>query len=94
MALRRREAQRQQDLWISTSEIARSPGHVFYQRLSELLNEANFDRLVEDSVLEFDASDGRTEGQASSTSLKQSGRTQLRLHLRNGRSSSKLASRS
>ena len=30
MALRRREAKRQQDLWISTSEIARSPGHVFY----------------------------------------------------------------
>ena len=59
MALRRREVQRQQDLWISTSEIARSPGHVFYQRLSELLHEANFDRFVEDSVAEFYASDGR-----------------------------------
>jgi len=59
MALRRREVQRQQDLWISTSEIARSPGHVFYQRLSELLHEASFDRFVEDSVAEFYASDGR-----------------------------------
>ena len=94
MALRRREVQRQQDLWISTSEIARSPGHVFYQRLSELLHEANFDRFVEDSVAEFYASDGRTEGQASSASPKRSGGTQLRSHLRNGRSSSKLASRS
>ena len=59
MALRRREVKRQQDLWISTSEIARSPGHVFYQRLSELLHEASFDRFVEGSVAEFYASDGR-----------------------------------
>ena len=59
MALRRREEKRQQDLWISTNEIAQSPGHVFYQRLNELLHEANFDRFVEDSVAEFYASHGR-----------------------------------
>lgn len=59
MALRRREEKRQQDLWVSTSEVAQSPGHVFYQRLNELLHEAKFDRFVEDSVAQFYASSGR-----------------------------------
>lgn len=33
-------------------------GHVFYQRLNELLHEAKFDRFVKDSVAELYASDG------------------------------------
>ena len=57
--MRRQEEKRQQDFWVSTDEIAQSPAHVFYQRLNELLHEANFDRFVEDSVAEFYASNGR-----------------------------------
>jgi len=43
---RRREAQ-QLDLWVPTTELPRSPGHAFYDRLNLLLAEAGFDRHVE-----------------------------------------------
>jgi hypothetical protein len=35
-------------LWIPTTELPRSPGHPFYQRVNRVLAEAGFDRFVED----------------------------------------------
>ena len=42
----RREEQ-QTPMWLSGTELARSPGHRFYEKLNELLSEAKFDRHVE-----------------------------------------------
>jgi len=47
MALGRRES-REQSMWIATTALPRSPGHPFYQRLNGLLDQAGFDRFVED----------------------------------------------
>lgn len=47
MALGRRKQERQQDFWIATTELPRSEGHVFYQKLNQLLQEAGFDEYVE-----------------------------------------------
>ena len=47
MALGRRPREVQQELWIATREIARTPVHVFYGQLNELLSERNFDNYVE-----------------------------------------------
>jgi transposase len=38
---------RQESLFITTDQLAQSPGHPFYQRLNTLLAEAGFDRWVE-----------------------------------------------
>lgn len=46
MALGRREAV-QADMWVATTNLPRSPGHVFYTKLNALLAEADFDRRVE-----------------------------------------------
>ena len=53
MAMKRREAERQGEMWIPTNQIARSPGHPFYARLNRLLAEAGFDRFVEDRCETF-----------------------------------------
>lgn len=47
MALGRR-CREQQMAWVATTDLPRSPGHVFYQKLNSLLAEAEFDRFVED----------------------------------------------
>jgi len=47
MAMGRRPEQRQADLWIATTDLPQSPGHVFYDKLNRLLAEAGFDRFVE-----------------------------------------------
>ncbi len=47
MAMGRRPEQRQADLWIATTDLPRSPGHVFYDKLNDLLAEAGFDHFVE-----------------------------------------------
>jgi len=47
MSMRRRPREKQPDLWIATSDLARTPGHVFYDRLNAVLAEAKFDELVE-----------------------------------------------
>jgi transposase len=46
MSMGRREDQ-QAPMWLSGLELARSPGHRFYEKLNELLSEAKFDRRVE-----------------------------------------------
>ena len=45
MGLRKRD---QQDLWVATCDLPKSPGHPFYSNLNALLDEAKFDRFVED----------------------------------------------
>ncbi len=44
----KREGGVQGELMVTWSELPRSPGHVFYDRLQILLNESGFDRFVED----------------------------------------------
>ncbi len=49
----RREAGVQDDLVASWTEIPRSPGHAFYDRLQALLKEAGFDVFVEDECKRY-----------------------------------------
>jgi transposase len=46
MALGRRKRD-QQDLWVATCDLPKSPGHPFYSKLNRLLDEAGFDEFVE-----------------------------------------------
>ena len=46
MALGRRKRD-QQDLWVATCDLPKSPGHPFYSKLNRLLDEAEFDGFVE-----------------------------------------------
>jgi transposase len=45
--MRRREPE-QSGMWVATHDLARSPGHVFYEKLNEVLGKGGFDRFVED----------------------------------------------
>jgi transposase len=47
MAMGKREAEEQQDLFVMHDRLPRSPGHVFYDKLNGLLREGGFDRHVE-----------------------------------------------
>ncbi|HUQ68849.1 MAG TPA: transposase [Planctomycetaceae bacterium] len=47
MSMGRRKRERQQELWLAPSEIARAPRHVFYDRLGSLLSEFGFDDFIE-----------------------------------------------
>ena len=47
MALGKRKPE-QQGLWVTTTELPKSPGHPFYQKLNELLAEAKFDKWIEE----------------------------------------------
>src|SRR3954454_5435050 len=49
----RRDRQRQEDLWITHSEVATAPGHPFYQRLNELLDTEKFDEFAESECARF-----------------------------------------
>ena len=42
-----RESDRQSDLMVTWAEMPRSPGHVFYDRLQEVLIAGGFDGFVE-----------------------------------------------
>lgn len=53
MAMGKREAERQGDLWLATTELARSPGHPFYERLNAVLAEAQFDARAEELCRPF-----------------------------------------
>jgi transposase len=53
MSMRKRATERQADLWIATSDLARSPGHPFYERLNRVLAESGFDRFVEERCARF-----------------------------------------
>lgn len=45
--------QKQEDIWIASAELARSPGHPFYQRLNELLDAEKFDPFAEGLCRKF-----------------------------------------
>lgn len=53
MSMSKRRREHQQTLWISTTQIVRSPGHPFYQRLNQVLGEHRFDRFVEERCQSF-----------------------------------------
>ena len=57
-----RQGDRQGELMVMWSEMPRSPGHVFYDRLQEVLLGAGFDGFVEDACRAFYA---RTMGAPS-----------------------------
>ena len=46
MALGKRKRE-QQGLWVATTELPKSPGHPFYQKLNQLLAQAKFDEWIE-----------------------------------------------
>ena len=48
MAMGRRRG-RQQEMWVATTDLPKSEGHVFYRKLNEILAEAEFDRWVEEA---------------------------------------------
>ncbi len=47
MAMSKRKSQRQAALFVATDNLARSPGHPFYQKLNRLLATAEFDTWLE-----------------------------------------------
>lgn len=59
MALGRQRRERQQEFWVPCAELPKSPGHPFYRKLNELLQEAEFDEFVEDLCEPFYAEGGR-----------------------------------
>ena len=44
---------RQDGIWVATSDLARSPGHPFYERLNRLLDKHGFDAFAEDQCRSF-----------------------------------------
>jgi hypothetical protein len=53
MAMGEGPADRQPALFVASGDLARSPGHPFYDRLNELLLENGFDAFVEDRCRGF-----------------------------------------
>jgi len=49
----RRHRQRQEELWLTHSELATSPGHPFYRRLNGLLDAEKFDEFAERECARF-----------------------------------------
>jgi transposase len=48
MSMSRRPTSKQGDLWIATSDLLRTPGHPFYDRLNAVLAKAGFDAKAEE----------------------------------------------
>jgi len=44
---RKKDREKQQDLWVAASEIVTTPAHAFYERLNTVLNAEKFDQRVE-----------------------------------------------
>ena len=44
---RKKDREKQEDLWVAMSEIVTTPGHVFYERLNAVLNAEKFDQRIE-----------------------------------------------
>jgi transposase len=49
----RKQRERQEELWITHSELATAPGHPFYKRLNELLDQEKFDEFAEKECAQF-----------------------------------------
>lgn len=59
MGLGKRRESRQQELWIAADQLARTPRHVFYEKLNRLLAKARFDAWVEERCGAYYAEEGR-----------------------------------
>jgi len=57
MSMGRKPSERQADLWVATTDLPKSSGHVFYEKLNRLLAEAEFDRHIEELCQEYYAED-------------------------------------
>jgi transposase len=51
---RRKQREKQEEIWIAHTELASAPGHPFYQKLNELLEGARFDEFVEGRCGKFE----------------------------------------
>ena len=60
MALGKREESRQQKFWTPTASLSTGPGHVFYDKLNQVLAKAGFDKILEELCRPFYASTGRS----------------------------------
>jgi transposase len=49
----RKRRERQQDLWIATSDVVATPGNAFYDRLNRILDDHRFDQKVESVCRKF-----------------------------------------
>jgi hypothetical protein len=49
----RRKRERQQDLWIASSDVVETPGNAFYDRLNQILDAHKFDGKVEHLCRKF-----------------------------------------
>ena len=49
----KRNVDSKEDLWVATSELPRTAGHPFYERLNGLFNEHGFDDFVEGLCAKF-----------------------------------------
>src|SRR4051812_1465821 len=49
----RKSRQRQEQLWGMHTELARAPGHPFYQQVNELLDQEKFDEFAEGACVQF-----------------------------------------
>src|SRR4051794_9279104 len=63
MALGKR-GEKEAPLWVGTTQLPKSPGHRFYEKLNELLVDAQFDRFAEDACAGYYEAAG-TPGRAS-----------------------------
>src|SRR5919107_3991283 len=55
----RKQRERQEELWVTHAELATGPGHPFYTRLNELLEQEKFDEFAETECARFYAEMGR-----------------------------------
>ena len=53
MAMGQRKRERQEAFWVPTSELPRTSGHPFYERLNKILDGQGFDRFVEERCRKF-----------------------------------------
>jgi transposase len=53
MAMGREGRRGQEDFWIATQDLARAPGHVFYEKLNSVLARHGFDAFVEERCAQF-----------------------------------------
>jgi len=53
MAIGKRKGEKQETLWIPTSEIPKPPAHPFYKQLNSILNQHGFDAFVEELCAKF-----------------------------------------